>query len=135
LIANKLSPSEPSHESHAAGYRPYSFRRIGGIGMSGIAEVLHHSGYKVQGTRRRRERQHAPLQETGTSSDRTPCREYRQREGRRRLHRGQSATTRSADGAGAAGAAVRRAEMLGELMRLKWAIAVGALTGKTPRRR
>lgn len=30
--------------------RPLHFIGIGGIGMSGIAEVLHHSGFQVQGT-------------------------------------------------------------------------------------
>ena len=31
------------------------FIGIGGIGMSGIAEIMHNLGYKVQGSRRRRE--------------------------------------------------------------------------------
>jgi UDP-N-acetylmuramate--alanine ligase len=33
------------------------FVGIGGIGMSGIAEVLHNLGYTVQGSRHRRQRQ------------------------------------------------------------------------------
>ena len=33
------------------------FIGIGGIGMSGIAEIMHNLGYKVQGSRRRRQRQ------------------------------------------------------------------------------
>ena len=33
------------------------FIGIGGIGMSGIAEIMHNLGYKVQGSRRGRERQ------------------------------------------------------------------------------
>ena len=33
------------------------FIGIGGIGMSGIAEIMHNLGYKVQGSRRFRKRQ------------------------------------------------------------------------------
>jgi UDP-N-acetylmuramate--alanine ligase len=108
------------------------FVGIGGIGMSGIAEVLHNLGYKVQGS---------DVAEGGNT---------------RRLT-GLGIGVMIGHRAGNVGAAevvvvssairpnnpelvaararrvpvVRRAEMLGELMRLKWAIAVAGTHGKT----
>ena len=108
------------------------FVGIGGIGMSGIAEVLHNLGYKVQGS---------DVAEGGNT---------------RRLvelgipvmigHKAENLGTAAVvvvssaimpDNAELAAArdrripVVRRAEMLGELMRLKWAIAVAGTHGKT----
>src|SRR6266704_6718411 len=104
---------------------PIHFVGIGGIGMSGIAEVLHNLGYRVQGS---------DLAESANT---------------RRLaglgiavmigHRGEnldsaevivvsSAVKPDNPEVVAARArrlpVVRRAEMLGELMRLKWTIAI-----------
>jgi UDP-N-acetylmuramate--alanine ligase len=108
------------------------FVGIGGIGMSGIAEILHNLGYKVQG------------------SDQAESANVK------RL-RGLGIKVAVGHDAGALGEAqvvvvstavksdnpeilaarqrlvpvVRRAEMLAELMRLKWSIAVAGTHGKT----
>jgi len=108
------------------------FVGIGGIGMSGIAEVLHTLGYAVQGS------------DIADSAN------------VRRLREAGIAVTVGHDVANVANAqvvvtstavkrdnpevvaararmipVVRRAEMLAELMRLRWAIAVGGTHGKT----
>ena len=108
------------------------FVGIGGIGMSGIAEVLHTLGYAVQGS------------------------DIADGANVRRLRDAGIAVTVGHDAANVANAQVvvtstavkrdnpevvaararmvpivRRAEMLAELMRLRWAIAVGGTHGKT----
>ncbi len=108
------------------------FVGIGGIGMSGIAEILHNLGYKVQGSdiaenanvRRlaslgihvRIGHQASNLGEAevivvSSAVQQTNCEVLAARE---RLF-----------------PVVRRAEMLAELMRLKWSVAVGGTHGKT----
>ena len=108
------------------------FAGIGGIGMSGIAEVMHNLGYRIQGS---------DIAESATV---------------RRL-RAQGIPVSLGHSAGAVdGVAVlvvssalgednpevvaarerhipvvRRAEMLAELMRLKWSVAVAGTHGKT----
>ena len=108
------------------------FVGIGGIGMSGIAEVMHNLGYKVQG------------------SDATESANVKRLEGLGiKVHIGHSAdnlgdarvvvisSAVKPDNPEVVAArarlipVVRRAEMLAELMRLKWAIAVGGTHGKT----
>src|ERR1700732_1610233 len=111
---------------------PLHFIGIGGIGMSGIAEVLHNLGYSVQGS---------DLAESANT---------------RRLaglgirvaigHRAEnldaaevvvvSSAVKSDNPEVVAARArrlpvVRRAEMLAELMRLKWSIAIAGTHGKT----
>ncbi len=111
---------------------PLHFVGIGGIGMSGIAEVLHNLGYRVQGS---------DLAESANT---------------RRLaglgirvmigHAGENldgaeivivSSAVGPDNPEIAAArarrlpVVRRAEMLGELMRLKWSIAIAGTHGKT----
>ncbi len=108
------------------------FVGIGGIGMSGIAEVLHNLGYQVQGS---------DIAESANVA---------------RLRAAGIAVAIGHDAANVASAqvvvvstavrpdnpevvaararlipVVRRAEMLAELMRLKWSIAVGGTHGKT----
>lgn len=108
------------------------FVGIGGIGMSGIAEVLHALGYKVQGSDiaegpnvvRLREKgikvfvghEAANIKEasivvvsTAIKPDNPELKAAREK----RMP------------------VVRRAEMLAELMRLKWSIAIGGTHGKT----
>jgi UDP-N-acetylmuramate--alanine ligase len=108
------------------------FVGIGGIGMSGIAELLHTLGYSVQGSdiadsanvRRLRDEgipvtvghdaanlggAQVVVVSTAVSSDNPEVR---------------AARTRLIP-------VVRRAEMLAELMRLRWSIAVGGTHGKT----
>ena len=108
------------------------FAGIGGIGMSGIAEVMHNLGYRVQGS---------DIAESATVK--------RLRAMGIPIARGHGAETiddvavlvvSSAideDNAEIVAArerhipVVRRAEMLAELMRLKWAVAVAGTHGKT----
>ena len=111
---------------------PIHFVGIGGIGMSGIAEVLHNLGYRVRGS---------DLSESANT--------------RRLVGLGiPVAIGHAADNLGSAEVVVvssavkpdnpevaaararrlpvvRRAEMLAELMRLKWAIAIAGTHGKT----
>lgn len=111
---------------------PIHFVGIGGIGMSGIAEVMLNLGYQVQGSDARESINTARLKGLGAT-----------------IFIGQKAE--QVHGAGAivmssaikadnpelmeararAIPVVRRAEMLAELMRLKWTVAVGGTHGKT----
>ena len=111
---------------------PVHFIGIGGIGMSGIAEIMLHSGYTVQGSDARASANTERLQKLGA-----------------KIFIGHDAA--HVEGASAiiystavkpdnvemvAGRErrlplVRRAEMLAELMRLKNSIAVGGTHGKT----
>jgi len=111
---------------------PLHFVGIGGIGMSGIAEVLHNLGYRVQGsdladsanTRRlaglgipvaighRAENLGSAEVVVVSSAVRPDNPEVVAAQGRRLP-------------------VVRRAEMLAELMRLKWSIAIAGTHGKT----
>ncbi len=108
------------------------FVGIGGIGMSGIAEVLHNLGYSVQGSDIADSANVKRLRALGVT-----------------VHVGHEAgnlgdsqvivvsSAVKADNPEVVAArdnlipVVRRAEMLGELMRLKWSIAVGGTHGKT----
>ena len=108
------------------------FVGIGGIGMSGIAEVMHNLGYVVQGSDLAASANVKRLESLGIS-----------------VVIGHDATNvQQADVIVVSSAVkadnpevvaarsrlvpvVRRAEMLGELMRLKWSIAVGGTHGKT----
>ena len=108
------------------------FVGIGGIGMSGIAEILTNLGYRVQGSDlaennnvQRLKALGVPI-EIGHRAD--------------NLDHAQVVVVSSAvkaDNPEVAEArarllpVVRRAEMLAELMRLKWSVAVGGTHGKT----
>ncbi len=111
---------------------PIHFVGIGGIGMSGIAEVMLNLGYVVQGSDMRENSNVERLRKLGAQ-----------------IYIGQKAEQVHGAGAIVMSSAikadnpelvearakqipvVRRAEMLAELMRLKWAIAVGGTHGKT----
>jgi UDP-N-acetylmuramate--alanine ligase len=108
------------------------FVGIGGIGMSGIAEILHNLGYRVQGSdvadggNVRRLRAIGITVQIGHAAE--------------NLDAAQVVVVSSAVKADnpevvAARArlipVVRRAEMLAELMRLKWSIAIAGTHGKT----
>jgi len=108
------------------------FVGIGGIGMSGIAEVLHNLGYKVQGSD----------VAAGGNTNRLTELGIPVMIGHRAENLGVAAvvvisSAIKSDNPEIAAARtchipiVRRAEMLGELMRLKWAIAVAGTHGKT----
>jgi UDP-N-acetylmuramate--alanine ligase len=108
------------------------FVGIGGIGMSGIAEILHNLGYQVQGSDVSDGANVQRLRDLGISvaigHDSS------------NLDNAQVLVVSSAiqsDNPEIVTAkarmipVVRRAEMLAELMRLKWSVAVGGTHGKT----
>lgn len=110
----------------------FHFIGIGGIGMSGIAEVLHSLGYSVQGS---------DLSDNA-NVDRLRGMGVPVSVGHRRENLGDasvvvvSSAVKSDNPEVVSARArllpvVRRAEMLGELMRLKWGVAVGGTHGKT----
>ncbi len=111
---------------------PIHFVGIGGIGMSGIAEVLLNHGYTVQGSDLK----------TGKITDRLAAKGAKIFVGQKagNLEGAEVIVISSAikpgnaelDAARAAGLpVVRRAEMLAELMRLKSNVAVAGTHGKT----
>ncbi|WP_142848729.1 UDP-N-acetylmuramate--L-alanine ligase [Telmatospirillum sp. J64-1] len=105
---------------------------IGGIGMSGIAEIMHNLGYSVQGSDMADNANVKRLRDLGIT-----------------IHIGQAAENLGdakvvvissavrADNPEVMAArakllpVVRRAEMLAELMRLKWSVAIAGTHGKT----
>ena len=108
------------------------FVGIGGIGMSGIAEVLHNLGYRVQGSDIADSANVLRLRALGIDI----------RVGHDAGNLGDAtvvvaSSAIAADNPEIAAArarlvpVVRRAEMLAEIMRLKWSIAVGGTHGKT----
>jgi UDP-N-acetylmuramate--alanine ligase len=108
------------------------FVGIGGIGMSGIAETLHNLGYKVRGSDLSDSYNTKRLRERGVQIE----------IGHRAENLADAAVVVVSSAVKpdnpevlAARArllpVVRRAEMLGELMRLKWSIAIGGTHGKT----
>jgi UDP-N-acetylmuramate--alanine ligase len=108
------------------------FVGIGGIGMSGIAEVLHELGYAVQGSDISENANVARLRASGIpvviGHDAANLRDAQ-------VVVISTAVPRDNPEVVAARRklipVVRRAEMLAELMRLKWAIAIGGTHGKT----
>ena len=108
------------------------FVGIGGIGMSGIAEVMHNLGYRVQGSDQAEGANVARLGGLGIEAKIGHAAENL---GAARVVVISSAVQPGNPEVLAAREAmipvVRRAEMLAELMRLKWAIAVGGTHGKT----
>ncbi len=108
------------------------FVGIGGIGMSGIAEVLHNLGYTVQGSDVAENANVRRLRGLGIP--------VHVGHGEENLGDASVVVMSSAvkqDNPELVAArkrlvpVVRRAEMLAELMRLKWSIAVGGTHGKT----
>jgi UDP-N-acetylmuramate--alanine ligase len=108
------------------------FVGIGGIGMSGIAEVLHNLGYAVQGSDIAEGYNVTRLREAGI-----PVMIGHAAENLRNAQVVVVSTAVKKDNPEVQAArrrllpVVRRAEMLAELMRLKWGIAVGGTHGKT----
>jgi UDP-N-acetylmuramate--alanine ligase len=108
------------------------FVGIGGIGMSGIAEVLHNLGYTVQGSDIADSANVRRLRDNGipvaVGHDATNL-------GTAQVVVTSTAVKRDNPEVVAARArlipVVRRAEMLAELMRLRWSIAIGGTHGKT----
>ncbi|WP_029058977.1 UDP-N-acetylmuramate--L-alanine ligase [Stappia stellulata] len=111
---------------------PVHFIGIGGIGMSGIAEVLHTLGYTVQGSDLSESANVKRLREKGIA---VKVGHTAENLGTARVVVVSSAIRRDNPELTAARdkflPVVRRAEMLAELMRFKQAIAVGGTHGKT----
>lgn len=108
------------------------FVGIGGIGMSGIAEILHNLGYSVQGSDIADSANVKRLRDLGINVSIGHAAEN--------VADASVVVISSAvkgDNPEVIAArekllpVVRRAEMLGELMRLKWSIAIGGTHGKT----
>ena len=108
------------------------FIGIGGIGMSGIAEILHNLGYRVQGSDLSDNANVKRLRELGIIVE----------IGHRAENLGVAevvvvSSAVKPDNPEVVAArlyrlpVVRRAEMLGELMRLKWSVAIAGTHGKT----
>ncbi len=108
------------------------FVGIGGIGMSGIAEVLHMMGYAVQGSDLAESANVRRLRASGIP---VAIGHDAANVGDARVVVVSSAVRPDNPELVAARQqlvpVVRRAEMLAELMRLRWAIAVGGTHGKT----
>ncbi len=108
------------------------FVGIGGIGMSGIAELLHNLGYTVQGSDIAENNNTQRLRKMGVP---VAIGHDEANLGDAEVVVISSAVKRTNPEVVAARArllpVVRRAEMLAELMRLKWSIAVGGTHGKT----
>jgi UDP-N-acetylmuramate--alanine ligase len=111
---------------------PIHFVGIGGIGMSGIAEVLHNLGYRVQGSdiadganTRRLAGLGIPVA-IGHAADNLDGAEVVVISSAVKPDNPEVVAARARRLP-----VVRRAEMLAELMRLKWAIAIAGTHGKT----
>jgi UDP-N-acetylmuramate--alanine ligase len=111
---------------------PIHFVGIGGIGMSGIAEVLHNLGYRVQGSDISEGANVARLRDAGIP---VMVGHTAENLGAAQVVVASTAVKRDNPEVQAARTrlipVVRRAEMLAELMRLKWSIAIGGTHGKT----
>jgi UDP-N-acetylmuramate--alanine ligase len=108
------------------------FVGIGGIGMSGIAEILHNLGYSVRGSDLSESANVQRLRALGIEIE---IGHKAENLGEAQVVVVSSAVKPDNPEVAAARArlvpVVRRAEMLGELMRLKWSIAIGGTHGKT----
>ncbi|MBO6947276.1 MAG: UDP-N-acetylmuramate--L-alanine ligase [Rhodospirillales bacterium] len=108
------------------------FVGIGGIGMSGIAEILHNLGYSVQGSDIADSANVKRLRDMGIN---VAIGHASENVADATVVVISSAVKNDNPEVRAAREklipVVRRAEMLGELMRLKWSIAIGGTHGKT----
>ncbi len=108
------------------------FVGIGGIGMSGIAEVMHNLGYKVQGSDASSGGNVRRLRDLGV-----PVFEGHKAENLGNAKVVVMSSAIKADNPELSAArerlipVIRRAEMLAELMRLKWSVAIAGTHGKT----
>ncbi len=113
------------------------FVGIGGIGMSGIAEILNMLGYNVQGSDLKDSANVARLRDKGIVISVGHAPENIKAQGGElpaavvisSAVKDDNVELRAARAAKVP--VVPRAEMLAELMRLKWAIAIGGTHGKT----
>jgi UDP-N-acetylmuramate--alanine ligase len=112
--------------------RRIHFVGIGGIGMSGIAEVLHNLGYLVSGSDSRESETTRRLASLGV---RVAIGHQAENVGEADVVVRSSAVTQENVEVAAARQrlipAIQRAEMLAELMRMKYGVAVAGTHGKT----
>ena len=114
------------------GIGPIHFVGIGGIGMSGIAEILRTQGYQVRGSDMADNANVKRLRALGI--DVAIGHRAENVEGAQVVVVSSAVKPDNPEMKAARAAfipVVRRAEMLGELMRLKWSIAIGGTHGKT----
>lgn len=113
------------------------FVGIGGIGMSGIAEILHDSGYQVQGSDMAENANVQRLRKKGILVHVGHDAGHLVDQGGEEVAvvvissavKNDNPELKAARAQGLP--VVRRAEMLAELMRLRWSIAIGGTHGKT----
>ena len=113
------------------------FVGIGGIGMSGIAEVLHALGYEVQGSDQADSANVKRLRDKGMQISIGHAADHLKTKDGSPLACVVVSSAIKPNNPELVAAreqglpVIRRAEMLAELMRLKWAIAIGGTHGKT----
>ncbi|MEZ5939690.1 MAG: UDP-N-acetylmuramate--L-alanine ligase [Hyphomonadaceae bacterium] len=111
---------------------PVHFVGIGGIGMSGIAEVMLNLGYQVSGSDVKESANTARLAERGAVIHIGHKAENIEGVGALVISSAIKGGNPEVDAARAlAIPVVRRADMLAELIRLKWTIAIAGTHGKT----
>ncbi len=111
---------------------PVHFIGIGGIGMSGIASVMLSLGYRVQGSDAKESANTERLQKEGATIFVGHDAAHVASAGVVVISSAIKTGNPEVDAARARGVPiVRRAEMLAELMRLKWSVAIGGTHGKT----
>lgn len=111
---------------------PVHFVGIGGIGMSGIAEVMLNLGYSVQGSDIRTNANVDRLEKLGATIHIGHKAENVRGAGAVVISTAIKGGNPEVDTARAMGIpVVRRADMLAELIRLKWTVAIAGTHGKT----
>ena len=112
--------------------RRIHFVGIGGIGMSGIAELLANLGYEVSGSDAKRSTVDRPAGAAGRPRrGRTRRRARRPRRRRRGVVGDQGGQPGDREAVRRQIPVIPRAEMLAELMRLRYGIAIAGAHGKT----
>jgi len=124
LDLGRLIPNSRIHKTYFIG--------IGGAGMSGIAELLHHNGFEVSGSDMQESAQTAYLQNLGikifighkaenvSNVELVVYSSAVQEDNPEMKHAKEQGIP-----------IIRRAEMLGELMRLKYTLAIAGTHGKS----
>ncbi|MBX3430363.1 MAG: UDP-N-acetylmuramate--L-alanine ligase [Hyphomonadaceae bacterium] len=111
---------------------PIHFVGIGGIGMSGIASVMKNLGYEVTGSDAKDGANIERLRAYGITVSIGHKAENAANAGVVVISSAIKQGNAEVDSARARGVpVVRRAEMLAEIMRLKWTVAIGGTHGKT----
>jgi UDP-N-acetylmuramate--alanine ligase len=111
---------------------PIHFVGIGGIGMSGIASVMKNFGYEVTGSDAKESANTERLRTQGITVTIGHKAENAAQAGVVVISSAIKNGNPETDAARARGVpVVKRAEMLAEIMRLKWTVAIGGTHGKT----